>query len=250
MSMQFDPNHILNFLVEKPINKGGYHLLIACLPKSGSTRLSTAISELGGFSFVWITPVGHAEQQPRTELLTLFHAYHWVAQSHIAWSEYLQQQLDAFQVTPVVLVRNMEDIVCSLHDHLHRESIALPMAWVNREHLQLSKEESWMFIVEMMVPWYLRFVVSWQHAPKKPIWLHYEKFTEDPIREMHRVTRAMGIMYTDAQLQEALDKADAQNTRKNVGRNGRGAEMPEAVRQRIRQLAAWYPMEDLSVIGL
>lgn len=161
MTQYFQPQLVVDFLLKNKLAPGEKHVLIACFPKSGSTYITCVVSHIPNFPRAYIAAGGHADQLPRTELLALLHENRWIAQQHVCWSEYLQSQINAFGIQPVILVRNIFDVVYSLHDHIHKESIIMPMAWIEPHHKTLSPEESFAFIADMIVPWYLRFFLSW-----------------------------------------------------------------------------------------
>lgn len=256
MADQFHTRYVVDFLLKNPIPPGGKHILLACFPKSGSTRVANVFGHLPGFGVSYVAPDGHAEQIPRTEMLVLLQERNWIAQHHVGWSEHLQDQIDAFQLVPVVLVRNLFDVVRSLHDHLHQESVVMPMAWVEPRHLELSDEDSWEFITDMILPWYFRFLISWQKAQVQPLWLRYEEMVEDPLRLIQRIAERAALPFSTEQLRAALTVADVKpvhftrGTRLNVGKVGRGAELPDRIKDRIRKMASYYPNADLSMIGL
>src|SRR5689334_12918426 len=110
-------------------------VLVACMPKSGSTFLSAALANLPGFRREHVVPsYGRREQElSEAEIVRAFGATQtlrrafdhgvmssphrpkaWVAQHHVKHNHETQTLLDRYGIVPVCLVRNIYDIVVSL----------------------------------------------------------------------------------------------------------------------------------------
>ena len=103
------------------------HILIACMPKSGSTFLSDVIGQCPGFRRAILTPsAGRREQEIDEQLLRKLGKVSYVAQHHVRNSEWTSEMCNAYGVAPIVLVRSLQDVVVSLRDHMRRESAVFP----------------------------------------------------------------------------------------------------------------------------
>ena len=97
------------------------HVLIACMPKSGSTFLADVISQCPGFRRAILTPsAGRREQEIDEQLLRKHGKVSYVAQHHVRNSEWTSEMCRTYGVTPIVLVRSLQDVVVSLRDHMRR----------------------------------------------------------------------------------------------------------------------------------
>lgn len=162
-----------------------HHILVACFPKSGSTWLSEVLSALPGFARINLVPVyDRREQELAFERLLVAHHLNYVAQHHCRYSLATQHCLRAFSIKPVILVRNIFDCVVSMKDHIDRGidnpvTRIGPLAYIPRAYDGWPAEARLDFVVDMCVPWYFNFFVSWQDSDAG-VWVRYEDLLADP----------------------------------------------------------------------
>lgn len=87
--------------------------------------------------------------------------------------------MDRFDVSPIILVRNIFDVVVSLVDHHSRESNVYPAAFAPDDIASRSFDEQARFVTQMAIPWYFNFYASWQQCPDKFI-VTYDDFIANP----------------------------------------------------------------------
>jgi len=153
--------------------------------------------------------------------------------------------MHVFGLKPVVLVRNLYDIVISLDDHLLGESDVTAMAYVPRDFATWPSKRRHEFIAKMMMPWYFNFYVSWSDCPDV-LMVQYTELVADPLATISRVVAHAGISCTPKMIAAALSTVRARNTRFNVGKSGRGAELPDEVRELVKQQTMYYRDVDFS----
>lgn len=245
-------------------------VLVACMPKSGSTFLSAAIAQLPGFRREHIVPSYKRREQEIgiNELQRAFDATQtlrkafdaglmktedrprgFVAQNHIRHSAETQALIDAYQIVPVCLVRNIFDIVVSLRDHVTDASVYTPTAYVDETMTGWPPEKMYEFLVDMAVPWYIHFFVSWYKAEDKVL-VTYEDLVEDPHRELRRILKYGRLGWNDEMIAGALEKVAAVNMRKNVGKAGRGEVLADDLKERVARYCSYYPDVDFTSIGI
>ena len=226
------------------------HILLACMPKSGSTFLSRSISRMPGFRHTMIAHYSdRAEQEINFSVALRKSKYHYIAQQHVRYNARTAEAIETFQLTPVVLVRDIFDCVVSVRDHWRQESYRTPTAFVSKDHLEMDDAELDRMIVQMVIPWYINFYVSWTRCDKA-LWLRYEDVIVDPAAAIRRILDAAGREIDDESIQAALESSNPGKERKNVGKPGRGAMLPEAQKRVIREYRSFYPDIDFSMIGL
>ena len=243
-----------SFLVNKlPCDKN--HILVACLPKSGSTWLSEALSLLPGYERVHLVPVyDRREQELAFERLLLTYGMDYVAQHHCRFSQATAHCLNAFSVKPVILVRNIFDCIVSQKDQLD-ESVQIPsrkvgpMAYVPEQYSGWPDTEKMDFIVDMFIPWYFNFFVGWQNSGVG-LWVTYERMVADPLGTVKYIGHELSLSVDDADIERALKLAENRFTRKNVGKSGRGNILTEQQKEKILTFASYYRSNDFSLIGL
>lgn len=232
----------------------GTHLLVACMPKSGSSFFSAALASAAGFraqTLGW--GFEQNEQDLYLPLLVRHYRENTVTQQHMRGSDPNLRLIEAFGMTPIVLVRSLPDIAVSLFDHLSHYSRKASMAFVNERYDSLAPAAQVDFIVDLFMPWYISFYVSWREAERtgkcRPIWLRYEDMIEDPASTIVRVLAQCGIPVSREQAAAAAEQGMGGKIRFNKGVAGRGQSfLSDAQRGRIAALTRHYPGIDFSAI--
>lgn len=246
-------------------------VLIACMPKSGSTFLSALVAGLPGFRREHLVPSYFRREQELSEDLlrgafaatdTLRDAVRqgvvssaarprgFVAQHHVKHNHETQRLIESYGITPVFLVRNIYDVVVSLRDHVVKSAPYTAAAYVDEAMLQWPEDALHDFLVDMALPWYMHFYVSWWKAENRLL-VTYEDLVSDPRREVSRIARFGRLGWDDEVFSAVLEKVQGGgSTRKNVGQAGRGEALTEDARARIRRFCSYYPDVDFSPIGV
>jgi Sulfotransferase domain len=274
-------------------------ILVACMPKSGSTYLSTMIACLPQMRRGRLHPmkVDRREQELESlrlqeeEELTLLlrrqqksifnykHALRrsifeqlskltdasspariaeidirrgasgYVSQNHVRYSTPTKSLIIEYEMTPVVLVRDIFDAIVSLSDHLMNRSIYMSMGFFKEDMRAWPKEKVADFLVDMVAPWYINFFVSWQECPDKLLFT-YEELTGDPLGCLQKVAAKANLSVSHSDCEQAVKLAKTKKTRLNKGVAGRGEELTQAQRERIASYARYYPGVDFSPIGI
>jgi hypothetical protein len=226
-------------------------VLLACMPKSGSTYLRQIFTQLPGFSGTSLVPgYGRREQELSRELLVEQTAQpgSFVAQLHVRYSGVTADYIAEFGLKPVVLVRNIFDITVSLMDFM-RGAPVNPVAVIPPAFADWDDEQAATFITTMYIPWYFNFFLSWQYCSDKAL-VTYEELIADPVETVAHICARLGIAVDGGDVARAVPAARAGETRLNEGITGRGDSLPEAAKQRIRKMASFYAGRDFSQIGL
>lgn len=227
------------------------HILLACMPKSGSTYLSNAIGRLPGIHKTsLVTHYGRTEQDLDAWRALRKSRYSYICQHHVRYHEKTAEILTSFSIWPIVLVRDIHDCVISLRDHVRRESVDNAMAFIDERHLDMSDDELETLIVQMAIPWYINFYVSWHQCPNA-YWVTYQELVADPVRVIAGIADHVGVRdMAISQIEEALKSGDTSADRINVGRHGRGQMLSDENKESIRQYCAAYPDIDFSRLGV
>ena len=248
----FVPLDLARHAIFQNLRTRHHHILLACMPKSGSTYLSAILSNLPDFERIALVPgYSRREQELDTALLLLNNRTNYVAQHHVRYSEVTGMWLRDFGISPVVLIRNIFDIVISLKDHIRNESHVASMAYIRPEMADWDDARLEDFIVHMMIPWYFNFYVSWMDCPDKEV-VTYEELTSNPAVVLTRISDRFGFGFNGSQIESAV-LCSPQNTgltRLNKGVSGRGKDLSEKARVEICALAAYYEGTDFSAIGI
>lgn len=226
------------------------HLLVACMPKSGSTYLSAILSNLEGFQQgILVLSAGRREQE--LDVLELVHNddMSYVAQHHVRYSQGTKELLERFDVKPIVLVRNVYDAMVSIRDHFRNESTEKPMGYAFPYMKDWPDEKLEEFIVDIFMPWYLNFFLTWKEC-NNSCWLTYEELIAVPHVTLDKINRHFSLGINEKDISQAIERAGTGFTRKNVGKAGRGELLNGYCKQRIERMAKYYDGVDFSLIGI
>ncbi len=221
------------------------HVVIACFPKSGSTYLCKVLADLTGMqrtTFAQARAHGrYVEQDLYEPTLKAHRRVPAIVHQHVKGTPPNLHLLDEFGIQPIILVRDIADTLLSLHDHLDREGPAVPTGYVPRHYFDMNLDDRLMYLIRMHLPWYFNFLASWQDAAEdsRHKWISYEQLFANRVTTVLEVCEHCGIDATAEEVKASLARldADATATRKNVGKAGRGAALPEPHRQAISELA-------------
>ena len=234
----------------------GTHVLVACMPKSGSSFLTTALRNLTGWPRNFLS---FAYRQNEEEIylpgLVAMATENTITQQHCRATDANIQLLQAFGIRPVVLVRNLFDIVVSLKEFYDIGAVHNTFFVGRWERLETPRRFD--LIVDHVIPWYLAFFASWIDAARAErldcLLVTYEQMIADKPGTLKAICDYQGIDKSAEACAEAVGWAEGERvrTRKNKGVAGRGEDALSAEQKaRIARLAACYHDIDLSPIGL
>ena len=242
---------------------GEHRILIACMPKSGSTFLAKTLESIPGMRRARLVP-GHQRREQELCIARLNAEIRqselrvvkgplpyrgFVAQHHLRYSEPTEHILHQFRLTPVVLVRNLFDIVVSMRDHLLDTAPYMSMAYVSQEMRTWPEAQMHRFLADMMMPWYINFYRSWHDCPNL-LMVNYEELMEDKAGVLRRICDHVAMEVSEADILAALDAQPKGGTRLNKGVSGRGESLAPEVKDHIRRLASYYTDLDFTRLGL
>lgn len=234
----------------------GSHIFIACVPKSASTFLKNLLVSLTGYRDVFMV---YAAGQTEHELYlpTLREAAHLdtVTQQHCRASDANVQMMQAFDIKPVVLVRNIFDSVMSLLDFYDKG--AFYNSYFRADYQSLDEETKIDLLIDNVIPWYFQFVASWSLVEKQGsleiFWLSYEDLIADKPSAIQSVLEFYGLGAARRGIEQKIKETESEERkiRFNKGLKGRGeSSLSDRQKERIRRFAKYYPGTDFSRIGL
>lgn len=247
---------ISDFTDEVTREQLGRHIFIACVPKSGSTFLKNVLLRITGYrdAFVAYTPAQFEQDLYLPGVVNTARA-DTVTQQHVRASDANVQLMQAFEIRPVVLVRNIFDAVVSLLDFYNGG--AYSNTFFREDYQSLDEETRIDLLIDNLVPWYFQFVASWSLAEKQQrldvLWLSYEELIDDKPASVTKVLKFYGLGAPQRGIEQVVREIESEKrrTRFNKGVTGRGkAKLSESQISRIRSYARYYPTTDLSRIGL
>ena len=206
-------------------------ILIACMPKSGSTFLRLCLQEIlkykrGRFNYAF--------ERQEQELYYPYMIDLWnknvVIQQHLKATGPNLQLLNKFSIQPVILTRNIFDVVVSIRDYLLKEGVEkFPSVYATDEFLKMQKSDQYDFIITYALPWYFFFFVSWQNAIYEnkinALMLNYEELIDNWEYSIIKILKYYNLEYNRNDVNTGIQSVYSLkniNYRFNRGVCGRG----------------------------
>jgi len=231
------------------------HILVTCFQKSGSTYLARLLREITGFCRARLCQFyGNNEQDICQFRIKKFYRVNSVTQQHIKGTDNNIALMKKHYFKPVVLTRNILDVLMSLHDHIEIEDHRSPTGYVHKEYFEMNKEEKLMYLIRIHLPWYFNFFISWQEASQTMdvLWISYEELFSNQCKTVQKILDFYGISASTNQIKSAISAIKTKNTRLNVGKSGRGESLSAAHKKAILDLAVCWKVnkEVMKIIGV
>jgi hypothetical protein len=246
--------------LRRSVFSNGKYLVLAAMPKSGSTFLSHTLCALTGYRHYYLAcAYDNIEQEIYLPRVIDGFGCGRVVQQHFRANGPNLDVLNRFDIKPVVVVRNIFDLVASIRDHLLNERLDnLPAVYTTDDFLGFSPSRQLDFVIDMVVPWYITYYVSWYQAEKQReirfLWMTYEELVADWGTGIRRILDFFGMQKPDVAIARAIETTRAEpkeQTRLNVGVPGRAyALLSDSQRERIVRLTQYYPHVDFTRIGI
>ncbi|MGD1037980.1 MAG: hypothetical protein ABR878_12480 [Roseiarcus sp.] len=225
------------------------HVLVACMPKSASTFLADVLAKLPGIRHAPLTwAYGWREQTLDVVQLARYDLASYVCQQHLRYSADVGNLIVEYRLTPVVLTRNVFDVVASIRDHFRNESTESPMVPLGPKHAKLGDAALEELIADLVAPWYVSFFVSWQGVDSLRV--TFDQVRTSPSEVVSRICERAGIRTDERGITRAIEAAHAKARRFNKGVSGRGEGISPKARERIVSLARHFPDVDFTPIGI
>lgn len=218
-------------------------ILLACMPKSGSTFLTDVIEALPGFRRAKLSPSPPSGRYPELDEARLKAVGHgnFVAQEHVLCNEWTAKMCDDFRLKPVVLVRSLPDAIVSNRDHIRREGGAQQLCLADPCAAGVADATLEALIAHFRAPWYVNFYMSWR-AVRGALMISYEELIADPERTVRKIIDFAGASATEQAIARAVSEvSDRRQSRLNVGVAGRGAKLKPEILRQLGALFDFYP---------
>lgn len=229
---------------------------VFCMPKSGSSFVTTALQAALQLRKVSLTGVGREQvhstlgmnsREQEVDEFALVKAIltspaGFVSQTHTRYSMYLGLQISQFGVRPLVTVRNILDCIVSFDEMMRKErrgrrddgwlvdaQFALPLDFQDRDDTA-----RYDLLARSFGVWLIAFYLSWKRCARqsyvRPLWVRYEEHVLNTDRLLRLLSQGLNLRPDQfARLHDYLADPDRQRSRFNVGTAGRGRErVPEA----------------------
>jgi hypothetical protein len=236
-------------------------IVVAAAPKAGSTFLVNTLMRITGLhGFRLCAAYSTNEHDLYLPALCLMNRYGCVSQLHMKGTFHNAALLRSFGIKPIILVRRIEDIVVSLQHDLREKSQRPSLGtgrggysflWQDEATKGLSDERLLDMVIDLAVPWFVNFYVSWyrlcEQGAVDALWVTYEELFADKEKTLRQVLAFLGI--SSAPIDPAILARKYRTLRD--GRIGQGASvLTTAQRERLCARFSYYPDVDFGKYGL
>ena len=237
-------------------------IVVAAAPKTGSTFLANTLHRVTGYPYFRLSSgYGTNEHDLYLPALCMINRYGCVSQLHMKGTYHNAAHLNAFGIKPVILVRQIDDIVVSLVRDL-RQKESLPgfgigqngysFLWLDEETQGLTDPQLTDMVIDLAVPWFVNFYVSWQRLCAKgmvdAMWVSYEDMMADKMGTLKRILRFVGFP-CDEDIDTGILEQKYSTYRDGRSHHGREV-LSEDQKQRIRRHFSYYSGVDFGMYGI
>jgi hypothetical protein len=235
---------------------------VAAAPKSGGTFLAATLVTLTGLPYMRLCAAYSTnEHDLYLPALYLSSRNGCVSHLHMKGTFHNARLMRRFGIKPILLVRRIEDIVVSLQHDLKQKALSplsasgaegYSFVWLDQWAKDMSEERRLDMIIDLAVPWFVNFYVSWyrlcEQGKVDALWLTYEQMFANTESTLRQVLQFLGFG-TVGPIDPALLRRRYATFRD--GRVGQGAEtLSAAQRARIQALFSYYPTVDFGKYGI
>jgi hypothetical protein len=222
---------------------GPSRILLACMPKSGSTFLTDVMEALPDFKRAKLSsspPGGRNSELDEARLKAARHG-NFIAQEHVLYNEWTAKMCNDFRLKPVVLVRSLPDAIVSNRDHIRREGGAQHLCLADPRAAGVDDATLEAMLAHFRAPWYVNFYMSWRTVCGA-LMISYEELIANPERIVREIVDFAGASVTDRAVAQAVREVrDRRQSRLNVGVAGRGAKLKPEILRELAALFDFYP---------
>jgi len=244
---KIDLNSHLRFLKSKATGNEK-HILIACLPKSGSTFIAKTLCEITGFKFVQFQPV-RATNDHNIDSAVFYNnlSINTVTQLHLKPNLLNRKLLIENRIKVIFLYRGILDSLRSFNNHILSENDQWFMFTATNNYEEWAEEKQFDFLIDMVLPWYINFITSWRiELELKEIdilEIDYDDFNHDNENTLRKVLKFYGLNYSDEIIQKGLNFSFTKKTQLRYNKDliKKKYTFNDKQLKRIKNMISYYP---------
>lgn len=248
-----DINSYYNYL-NSSWDKKSKHILIACLPKSGSTFLANTLSQVTGYDFVQFQPIrGTNDHNIDKGVLLSSLNKNTVTQLHLKPNDFNFKNLKAYQIKVIFLNRGLVDSLKSFHHHILNENDKWFMFTVAGDFKNWTIERQFDFLIDMVLPWYINFITYWKlrinDGELEVLEIDFDEFKKDNIATIEKILKFYDLSFPREIVKEALNASyeNKVKLRVNERKEKSGYELSDEQIARIKKYLSYYPEYEIKL---
>ncbi|HSA06692.1 MAG TPA: sulfotransferase domain-containing protein, partial [Candidatus Gastranaerophilales bacterium] len=194
--------------------KQGHQLIVNAMPKSGSSYLTLLLCTLTEYPEVMFH-VAAKNTEPTMLYPFLIDLYNknYVMHHHYKASDHNLFMYNKFKLKPIILTRNIYDIVLSYVDSINagkHDPFGSWLTFIPPEFKARDEKQQFKMMIDMATQWYIIFYLTWYYANKinnkiEVLWLTYEELVTDGLNTLKKICAFYKIQKTDAEILKLLE---------------------------------------------
>jgi len=236
-------------------------ILIACFPRSASNFLANLLSEPTGYNRITLK-LNHGFFHDTIYLPKLIDQMQrkTIVAQHLRATSVTRSIITDLKIKPVILVRNIFDVIISFDDYITKRGYS-PLdpdrkdltPEFCREYVNFEDSKKYDYLIDVILPWYITFYVSWYHYTFKTkaieaYWVKYEDLITSPGKILSGLFDFYNLSIPASKVDSVLQKNEKVNF--NIGIIGRGHKLSDIQKEKIRRMTAYYPDINFDMMGL
>ena len=227
-------------------------IVVAAAPRTGSTFLTNTLLKVTKLpNFRLCSGYSTNEHDLYLPALCLMNDSGCISQMHMKGTFHNASLINRFKIKQIILVRNIYDIVASLfHDLRKKEEMpgyhigqnGYSFLWLDSATKNMNDEDLIDMIIDLAIPWYVNFYVSWYRLTEQkivnPIWVNYEDMMNDKNKTIISILNFIDFPFTGEINSTILNE---KYETYNKGGSGRGSVLlSEERKRRILEKFSYY----------
>jgi len=260
-------NQFLEKKYQESIKNDNKMYVVTSFPKSASSYLNNLLTTLFECKKAIYCSIRRANNQDLylPNMIESKLSTSTLARHHFIGTLNNMELLNKFNLDPIVLVRNIYDVVPSWRDDFVKDlpeneddsTGHMGIGYVTKEFLSFEHEKQMDFIIDMQVPWLIKFYASWyrliQQNKINGLMISYENLTLNAKDTLKSISKFYKEEFSDEVYDNIIDKVSEMKASNNfnVGIKGRGPkELTPKQIEKIKKLCSYYSDVDFSLIGI
>nr|WP_203293154.1 hypothetical protein [Luteirhabdus pelagi] len=160
-----------------------------------------------------------------------------------------------YQIKPIILIRNIPDVIISLRDHIAK-TLIWPHFFVPKDFGEWENAKQYDFLIDLATPWYIFFYVSWTKAIQDKIlvakMINYNDFNTNSPQVIKETLEFYGFNFNLSSIEQSINnikKMPRNLNRINKGEINRGQNLLSNLQiEKIKAYTKHYHDIDFSPI--
>lgn len=185
------------------------HILIACLPKSGSTFIANSIANITNFEFIQFQSKRATNDHNIDPNILYFNLNKsTITQLHLKPNILNKDILLESNIKVVFLYRGILDSLRSFNNHILSENDQWFMFTASKDYKYWSAQKQFDFLIDMVLPWYINFLSSWKVELEIQdldiLEVDYDDFKNDNLSTIKKILQFYNLNYSDEEIEKGL----------------------------------------------